>query len=133
LERAARAAELETDKALEAARKRGASEQELDEIAQGCDEGVLLRRYHEALSSYLLSKAHRLIVPVPDFENKAVWSWNADLEEHSLTSQGINELRAAIRAEEKFRKERFLMWVPAIGAVTGLVGTVTGLIAVWLK
>lgn len=127
LERATRAAGKGTDEAVEAARRRGASSIEVDEIAGGSDEGMLQRRIHEALSEYLIAKAHRLVIPLPEWTNSNFWSVNIDTDEHVLTRAGINELRSAIRAEEKARQERVLAWVPAI---IGILGAMIGLAAI---
>ena len=39
-------------------------------------------------------------------------------------------MRAAIREEEKLRAESKARLIPYIGAVTGLIGTIAGLLAV---
>ena len=46
----------------------------------------------------------------------------------TLTNEGITVLRKAIREEEAARREALLAWVPLVGALTGLVGTATGLL-----
>jgi hypothetical protein len=131
LERAYRKDEEGTRAAVEAARLRGASSRDIEEITGGSDAPVIQRRIHEALSNYLIAKAHRLVIPLPDRSEDNLWSVNSDTGEAVLTRQGINELRSVIRSEEKARREAILMWVPAITAVTGLLGALIGVIATW--
>jgi hypothetical protein len=126
-ERAARADEEGTGKAVEAAKARGASDDEIEEIAGGSDESVLRRKVHEAMSKYLVSKAHRMVIPLPDSQDEKFWSINSDNNERVLTRAGINELRSAIRGEKKARVELFLMWVPG---VVGILGTLIGLASI---
>ena len=118
-----------TAKAVGIAMARGASSQEIDEITGGGDEGVLRRRIHAAMSKYLVSKANRLVIPLPDWEDERFWSVNSEAGEPVLTRAGINELRSAIRAEKKAGQERFLAWVPGI---IGILGAMIGLAAILL-
>jgi hypothetical protein len=119
---------------IEAAKKRGDSHQKIYEIEsiarhedQTYDEDI-----HTLHTRYLFSEAHRLILPTPDWEDKALWE-DDEYAPRRLNRKGIAELRAAIRAETKVRREQFLMWIPAIGALTGLVGAAIGLVSLLLK
>jgi hypothetical protein len=79
---------------------------------------------------YLFAEAHRLVIPTAHFHRKESWEDGPTGARH-LTLDAINELRSAIRAEKKVRREAFLMWVPAITALTGLAGAAIGLIFAW--
>jgi len=116
-----------TEAAALAAKARGASEEEIEEIWGGSDGPVLRYRVRRAMSDYLITEADRLLIPIPDTADEKIWE-NAE-RYPVLTRQGINELRAAIRAERKARVELFVMWMPT---VIGLVGALTGLVAVIL-
>jgi len=124
LERAARADEKGTERAIDAARRRGAQD-EIGEIASGSDAGVIRYRIRKAQSAYLISKAQRLTVPLPEESELTV-----DDDQYVLSHAQINQLRTAIRAEQKARWELRLMWLPIVGVVTGLMGALTALVAV---
>jgi hypothetical protein len=84
-------------------------------------------------TDYLRSEAHRLVVPMPDQTDDTVWRRacpEGKPEFEYLTAKGINDLRAAIRAEKKVRREHLLMWLPMVVALTGLIGAATGLAAI---
>jgi hypothetical protein len=76
-----------------------------------------------------MAEANRLIVPTPDWQDKE--SWEEEDRRRYLNNKGINDLRTAIRAEKKLRREQILMWVPAMTAFTGLAGAAIGVIAAW--
>ncbi len=130
MERWQRKTSASYSKDMAAARKRGATRDELQEImGLAHDED---RTYDTDIyglhTRYLLAEAHRLIVPVPSWEDGESWDEGFS---NNLTKKGINDLRAAIRAEKKVRREQVLMWVPAATALTGLAGAAIGVIAAW--
>lgn len=84
----------------------------------------------------LLRKASRLRVPIPSrytskMEESEDWerSWDG---EWYLSKSAELQLRAVIRQEQKERNETRAHWIAWIAAITGLVGAVTGLLAVGL-
>lgn len=81
---------------------------------------------------YLRKEARRLIVPLKNWDSKEAWEEGLTGTRH-MTDEAINQLRAAIRTEKKARRESFLMWVPVIGALAGLIGVATGLAAVMTR
>jgi hypothetical protein len=103
-------------------RRRESADDEYDETIY-TDEISRLHTIH------LWGQANRLIVPIPAPGDKTAWEDRTD--DLYLTPKGINDLRAAIRAEKKQRREAVLMWVPAISALTGLAGAAIGLVAAW--
>jgi hypothetical protein len=84
------------------------------------------------IGRYLLDEANRLIITTPAREeNGPEWVQSRYSDRWLLSDPAINDLRAKIRAEKKARAERVLMWLPVVGAITGLLGVLTGLVAVW--
>jgi hypothetical protein len=136
--------ELERDKArtlkafsrdIAAAREKKASADEIYKIRSGENFEVTMidESIYGAHTGFLVTQANRLIVPAPKFDDETKWSESDTLGVRYLTPAGINELRAAIRAERKLRREALLMWLPVVGAVTGLIGAMTGLVVIWSK
>jgi hypothetical protein len=93
-------------------------------MADTCEYEDEIFRLH---TRYLISGAHRLILPTPDRKNEELWRECIVLGRKTLSRKGIHELRTAIRAEKKARVERFLMWVPG---VVGILGTLIGLASI---
>jgi hypothetical protein len=122
LQRRERRAEEQYRRLIARAQKRGdqqklrdlkSEESHMSEIAIGFQ--VAIRKLH---SEYLIRKAARLIVPLPELgdENGV---WDRDKGQLFLSDPGINKVRVALRAERKARVELFLMWVPAVLASLG--------------
>jgi hypothetical protein len=84
-------------------------------------------------STYILNSARRLFLPVPDFDADKGDNW-IYLQDGSgrihLTLQGQRRLLDAIRAEKAASSERFRLW---LAGLTGLVGAITGLIALLFR
>ena len=71
--------------------------------------------------------ANRLMVPLPDREDNQFWQ-----DEHygfgrALTPKGFWELKKLIRQEKRERREGLVVW---LAALTGIIGAITGLVAV---
>jgi len=86
------------------------------------------------LTRKLLAKARRLRVPVPHRHNEDKTEADHWYEGHYtgrwyLTSSGISALREEIRRELKARHEGRAHWVVWLSALTGLIGAITGLVA----
>ena len=90
------------------------------------------------LTSSLLQKARRLRVPIPysrnaDGTESDLWYEGRQTGGRYLSSAGIRHLRHEIRQELKDRHEsrsHHLVWLTAL---TGIIGSATGLIAVLQK
>ena len=80
-------------------------------------------------SNYYVRLAHRMLIPVPEFKTEG-GHW-MESEEHPgryhLTPQTLHELRAAIRSEKKARREEWTVWLVLI---TGILGALSGLVAI---
>ena len=90
------------------------------------------------LTSRLLGQARRLRVPIPSFRNSDGsesdhWYQGSQTGGWYLTTLGVNSLRREIRLEQKDRHENMAMYLPWLTAITGIVGTVTGLVAVLVR
>jgi hypothetical protein len=128
LDRQERRLEKDDGKAIEAAKKRNASKEEIHELELVSSHTGLhfqdeIQKLH---SQHLIREASRLIIPHPELKESVMW----DKDEAGyiyLSQRGINKLRADIRAERKARVELLLMWVPG---VVGVLGALIGLVAV---
>ena len=56
-----------------------------------------------------------------------------DGHRYFLSLVGEQKVRAAIREEEKYRTERWVQRIPFITALSGLIGMITGLVALLAK
>lgn len=86
------------------------------------------------VTKQLLKKARSLRVPVPHRYNEDKSESEHWYEGHYtggwyLTNRGISSLREEIRREQKARHEIRAQWIVWVTALTGLVGTITGLVA----
>lgn len=85
----------------------------------------------------LLKKASRLKVPVPEHydenKNKTDYWKQGSFGSIYLTKKGIKRLREEIREEEKWYIEKRAHYIKWVTALTGIIGTLTGLIAIILN
>jgi hypothetical protein len=127
LERADRAEQKKTREAVQAAKASNATDAEIKYIIDGYYASAQYRRIEEAKSDYLVARAERLMIPVPSLYDSKTWIFDGGCR--YLTREAFVKLRSDIRAEEKARAERLLIWVPG---VVGIIGALTGLAAVIL-
>jgi hypothetical protein len=90
-------------------------------------------------SDALLREADRLHLPRPNYNDKAQWDDEAD--EYGmprgfiLNAEAMTALRASIRKEKREKREAVEGWVKLLSGllpiVTGLVGALIGLAAIW--
>lgn len=90
------------------------------------------------LTRQLLRKARHLRIPIPlnndDGDAKSDrWYEGSQTGGLYLTVNGIRELREEIRHELKARHEHRAQFVVWLSAITGIIGAVTGLVAVLQK
>jgi hypothetical protein len=124
------------DKEMDKAKAGKASDDAFERIShdhhyeQKLAEDELNKLMHE----YLVRQANRLLVPVPPFEDKGgAWMESSLRGGWHLTPEAMHVLRAAIRAERRARREEWLMWVPLLALVVGVISSVTALVAVVTK
>jgi hypothetical protein len=78
----------------------------------------------------LLRKANSLDVPYEyPSEDSPVWERSDQLHTWHLTTIGYSQLRKAIRQERRDRREWVITWA---GVIIGIIGSLTGMLAVWL-
>ncbi len=114
------------------AREAGETRDELESIKyEAMFEDQLHEDEIEALQSrYLINKAQKYVLQTPDFDlqSEVTGLWRL-----SLSAQ--EALASKIEGYEKRRRESIHAWMTAlagiIGASTGLIGVVVGLVAVW--
>jgi hypothetical protein len=133
-ERQGRSLSKAYDSDREKARRRGATADEMRSINESeMDElGMNHEQIMDAHTKRLTEIGYRLMIPVPsawDTQDADKWE-DGKLVYKYLSKKGLAELRASIRAERKARWELVVMWVPLFTLVVGLIGTVTGLVAV---
>ncbi|TIN26503.1 MAG: hypothetical protein E5Y31_15365 [Mesorhizobium sp.] len=79
----------------------------------------------------LLRKANSLDVPYEyPSEDGPVWERSPQLHTWHLTTVGYSAVRRAIRQERRDRRESAITWA---GVIIGIVGSLTGLLSVWLS
>lgn len=86
------------------------------------------------LTKTLLAKARRLHVPFPHIYNKDKtesehWCEGQNTGRWHLTVRGMAAVRKEIRREVKARYEVRAHWVVWLSALTGVIGAITGLVA----
>ena len=84
----------------------------------------------ESLASrYLIQSAQSLLLPIPEYSRDGdAWVESKITGRFRLTRTAMSTLRSKIRIERKERRESSMLW---IAALTGVLGVLTGLIAVW--
>jgi hypothetical protein len=68
-------------------------------------------------------------IPIPPHGHAPYWEQGA--RGYRLTVEGIDFIENRIYEKRKRRWEFWFQFVPVIAAVAGLIGTLTGLVAVW--
>jgi hypothetical protein len=100
---------------------------------------LMLEEYESSYySRQLLTRARKLRLPIPlTFEDDKLTAdyrrSGLDGHRYFLSPVGEQKVRSAIREEEKFRSEVWVRRIPYLTAITGLVGAVTGLVALLSK
>jgi hypothetical protein len=84
---------------------------------------------HSLHSQQLVRLAERYFLPVPEFKAEGgEWERTPLNERWVLRREALVELRAAIRREQKDRRELRQMNLIWITALTGVIGALTGLV-----
>jgi hypothetical protein len=93
----------------------------------------------KAISDELCFQAQRLYLPTPRFDDEEKWESDGALNSPTryLTAEAMTDLRSAIRKELAERRAVVESWLKvvggSIGILTGLVGALIGLVAIWKK
>jgi len=108
--------------------------------ADGCIDSICIdAEEKKAISDELQYEAQKLYLPTPSLNDEQ--KWDSDHSLHSptrfLTPEAMLELRSAIRKERTEQRAVIEWWFKilggAVGIITGLVGALIGLIAIWKK
>jgi hypothetical protein len=128
------------DKKRAALRQQRASRDVVEEL--GYDEYVSMREMEEAIdfrvSIKLLDKARAVDADIPPNEEKEMWHRNHEESLIWLTAKGRAAVRKSIDEERTRRREMQAWWwksviLPALSTIIGILGAVTGLVAVLRK
>lgn len=89
----------------------------------------------QLLTNNLIRSARRLRVPIPhrfdaDGKPSEFWCEGQYLGGWYLTDSGISKVREEVRKELRARHDSRAQWVAWVSALTGVIGALTGLIAV---
>jgi hypothetical protein len=104
----------------------------------GCESMEIEYQEKKAISDELYYQAQRLYLPTPEYDdNDKLASDYSVLQRRYLTAEAMTELRTAIRKERAERRAVVESWLKvvggSIGILTGLVGALIGLVAIWKK
>ena len=115
-------------KELLEAKKAAKSKDEINRIISMQDhEYILLSDQLDiATTAYWRRRCADLVVPMPGYDNEEMWQYSNQLGEKYLTTNGIVQVKSAIRTEQR---ERIANLGQIIVILTGLVGALTGLVA----
>ena len=119
-------------KLVKEARKTG-GERKAQEIreSESFDLEIIYDEILQLLSWYILSKANKRFLPTPPFsEEDGMWERSNYTGKYHLTEKGFREVRGMIRKDTKERMELLSYWSPWIGLLIGVIGALTGLVAV---
>lgn len=112
----------------------------MEELSRDCQFEIEMieEEEEELFTNQLVNKATRLRVPVPSYYNDESkhsddWVKGSNTGSLYLSRLGILKLREDIRKEERWRLEVRANRVVWLSAITGILGALTGLVAVWLK
>lgn len=115
---------------VEAKKKKDADKYELL-LYEWLSEKELIEDAFNSLASWsLIRKAGKLNLPIPPHSDGEMWQPSPTTRIPCLTAKGRNELRTLIRKEKRARYEEWATWIPLL---IGLIGAVTGLLAVLLS
>jgi hypothetical protein len=115
---------------VELANASTASEREKAEYRRHWETLLYYEQIAEIKTRRLLRKADRLDVPI-DYatDDSPLWRRSSQFNSWCLTALGYSEVRKAIRQECKERREGAITWA---SLVIGIIGSLTGLLSVWL-
>jgi hypothetical protein len=113
-------------------RRKGLSSQELEELRFeiGSELAPVSEKINALKTSRFRQVANRLMVPLPESKDKELWEDLHYIGGRALTDKGFWELKKLIRQEKRERREGFVVW---LAALTGIIGTLTGLAAVLMR
>ena len=124
-----KALEFYSDK-IKKVRQETKSHDEIQEIlhTEMFEVGIIQEEIDMLITSHLRAKANHLLVPIPECDDENMWTeCNKISRQKVLTTRGINSLKSAIRKE---KKERLELPITLAMLLIGIIGAITGLIAI---
>lgn len=118
----------DVSKLVEEARKKGGAikAEEVYQI-ESFDLQKVDDEIQEAVTRYVVYKANKRFLPVPSHsEEGGIWEESNMTGRYHLTDKGITEIRKMIRSDIK---ERIEVVSPYMSLLIGLIGAITGLVA----
>jgi len=94
------------------------------------EESIINDEIELLTTAHLVDYANRLFIPTPERTDESMWCESSYENRQVLTHKGISILRTAIRAEQKGQREFF---VTVLATLIGIIGAITGLVAVFHK
>ena len=80
-------------------------------------------------SRYLIESARQLVLPIPDFDmDSDTWKESKITRRVRLSKKAMVDMRSLVRKERKERREGIMLW---LAALIGIIGALSGLLAVW--
>jgi len=112
--------------------ERGYDDGELSSVAQ--QEDVITNWINYYQTQYYKQVCEKLIIPMPRKEDEELY-YKFDFddnygERNILTTLGFHHIISSIRNERKIKREHFGFWFTIL---TGFIGTLIGLVSVWIK
>ena len=106
----------------------------LEELSRDCQFEIEFIEEEDLLfTNRLIDKAKRLRIPLPTHTRPEYWVKGKNTSSLYLSPDGISKLREDIRKEERWRVEVRAQKVVWLSAITGILGALTGRLAVWLR
>ncbi|BCH07385.1 hypothetical protein MesoLj131c_16430 [Mesorhizobium sp. 131-3-5] len=121
------------DRAYELKLSEGGKEKDREKIAdqRQWESELYYDQIKEIKTRRILRKAMRLEVPFESPTNESPrWRQSHQLLTWHLTTFGYSEIRKAIRQEKRERRDVAITWS---GVVVGIIGSLTGLLSVYLS
>jgi len=94
------------------------------------DDSLFNDEIETLITDRLLDQANWLFIRIPDRTDMTLWHKSDFGGQILLTRKGVSTLRAAIRTEQKERREFFVI---VLTSSIGIIGAITGLVAVLHK
>ena len=90
------------------------------------------------VTNRLREEAERLGIPTPPLSDEESWEYGCKKDVVFLGVRAQSQLRGEIRKERRERFEAKTLWIiriflPLIGLLIGLIGAITGVVAVWRR
>ncbi len=99
---------------------------------------VISDEINSHITNSLRRESKKLLLPMPfsyQEKDEEMWEITQTAGENILSEKGVSLLKKAIRKEHteisKSKQQKRDRWIPWITAVSGLIGIIIGLLAVW--